>query len=182
MKSKRTAFDLFVRFFFFCHLLLSCPLEWHSFHTMLSSSSTQNNYQALPHQIKVDIRGRAGQGWRSAGWPEDVVKRPSNLRGRLFSLGYLYIPWPRFSLVCPNETLSCSQGNRGLAVAGLGGQSTMRRRAVVRQGHICAILLSLGKELMRFNGPSALRTDLLTSTCPFRSTPFCEEAGTPKFL
>lgn len=55
-------------------------------------------------------------------------------------------------------------------MAGLGGQSTMRRRAGLRQGHICAILLSLGKELMRFNGPCALRADLLTPTCPLRLT------------
>lgn len=67
-------------------------------------------------------------------------------------------------------------------MAGLGGQSTMRRRAVLRQGRICAILLSLGKELMRLSVPQALRADLLTPTCPLRLTPFCEEAGTPKFL
>lgn len=143
----------------------------HSFHTVPSSSSTQNNYQALPHQIMTDIGGHDGEGQRSAGWPEDGVKLISNLRGSLLSLGYLYIPWPRFSFVCPNETLSCNQSNRGLAMAGLAGQSTMKRRAVVRQGHICAILLNLGKELVHFNGPWTLRTDLLTPTCPLWSTP-----------
>lgn len=58
----------------------------------------------------------------------------------------------------------------------------MRRRAVLRQGRICAILLGLGKELMRLNVLQGLRADLLTLACPLRSTPFCEEAGTPKFL
>lgn len=67
-------------------------------------------------------------------------------------------------------------------MAGLGGQSTMRQRPALRQGRICAILLSLGKELMRLNVPSALRADLLTPTCPLRLTPFCEKTGTPKFL
>lgn len=38
-------------------------------------------------------------------------------------------------------------------MAGLGGQSTMRHMPVLRQGRICAILLSLGKELMRLNVP-----------------------------
>lgn len=122
-------------------------------------------------------RARGLQGGLRTWWSVHLILEAGSLTVATF----IYLD-PRFSFVCPNETLSCSQCYRGLAMAGLGGQSTMRRRAVLRQGHICAILLSLGKELMRFNGPWAPRADLLTPTCPLRLTPFCDEAGTPKFL
>lgn len=153
MKSERPAFDLFFPFPFFlsCPTILSLGLR-HSFHTVPPSSTTQNNYQALLHQIMVDIGGHDGEGQRSEGggprtwWSSQLILEACSLAVATF-----YIPWPRFSFVCPNETLSCSQRNRGLAMAGLGGQSTMRRRAVLRQGRICAILLGLGKELMRLN-------------------------------
>lgn len=119
----------------------------------------------------------AGRAKGLEGWPSNVVELPTHLRGMLLSSGYLYVPWPRFSLACPNETLSRGQCNRGLAMAGLGGLSTMRHRAVLRQARICAILLSLGKELMLPNVPKVLRADLLTPTCPLRSTPFRAEAA-----
>lgn len=167
VKGLLLIFSLFLVLVFFslCVFLTILTLrKRQSFHTMPSSLSTQNNYQALPHQIMVDIGGHDGEGQRSAGWPQDVLKRPSNLKGRLLSLGYFYLPRPRFSFVCPNESLSCKGSCRGLAVAGLRGQSTMKLGAVVRQGRICAILLSFGKELMCFNGLQ-LRADLLTSTC-----------------
>lgn len=122
-------------------------------------------------------RARGLQGGPRMWWSVHLILEAGSLTVATF----IYLD-PRFSFVCPNETLSCSQCYRGLAMAGLGGQSTMRRRAGLRQGHICAILLSLGKELMRFNGPCALRADLLTPTCPLRLTRFCDEGGTPKFL
>lgn len=73
MKSERPAFDLF--FFllvFFFSFFLSSPTILslrvkHSFHTVPPSSATQNNYQALLHQIMVDIGGHDGEGQRSAG-------------------------------------------------------------------------------------------------------------------
>lgn len=49
--------------FFSCHLLLSFPLEWDTPFTLCPLlHPRKNNYQALPHQIMVDIGGRAGQG------------------------------------------------------------------------------------------------------------------------
>lgn len=78
MKSERPAFDLF--------LLVFSPLSphpsptptpsssaifpqrgRHSFQTVPCSLATQNNYQALLHQIMVDTGGHDGEGQRSAG-------------------------------------------------------------------------------------------------------------------
>lgn len=73
MKSERPAFDLFfLLVFFFLFFLLSSPTILslrvrHSFHTVPPSPTTQNNYQALLHQIMVDIEGHDGKGQRSAG-------------------------------------------------------------------------------------------------------------------
>lgn len=80
MKSERAAFDLFSVFFF---SVLSSPAilslrVTHSFHTVPPSPSTQNNYQALLHQIMVEIGGHDGEGQRSGGVALGLGGAPSS--------------------------------------------------------------------------------------------------------